>query len=283
MLKKSLIGLAIIAVIGGGSYWGYSAYQAKDKAERQKVAEDIKKTVIAAREKKIKEWHEQRAEREKHAEFIKVHYPKVLNGTGTIEHKELVDENGVKRAEYQLVDGNIGGKYTLWQENGSKLEEGFLLEAKEDARDFLVKRRNFGEKKFYDAQGKLSSITNYDNSGKQISARSYYLDGLLKGESIYSDEGTQSISFYENGQLKAKLNSNGIGRHGWSEFWYANGVKKCEGEWDSSRTWANDLIGLWKTWDEQGNLVAEGYFSDNKLDRSKPFLGTEKAIKECSL
>ena len=50
--------------------------------------------------------------------------------------------------------------------------------------------------------------------------------------------------------------------------------------YDSDGLWANDRVGIWKVWDEVGGLIAEGYFSDNKIDINKPHLGTEEMIKE---
>lgn len=285
MFKKSIIGLVVIGLIGGG-YYGYSQYQAKVEADKRKVVEDIKRSVIKDREKKLKAWEEGRVEREREAAFAKEHYPKVLNGTGTIEPQEFIDDKeGVKRAEYQLVDGNIGGKYTLWYENGIKQEEGFLLEAKGYENFRFTKPLYYGEKSEFTKKGVLEKIDFYDNYGKKISYQMFYSNGIKKY--LYVDNkvgsGGESISWYQNGQMMEKYKSNGMGRHGWAEYWYPNGVKKCEGEFDSSGLWRNDLIGVWEKWDEDGNLVAEGYFSDNKMDKTKPHVGTETEIKECSI
>lgn len=289
MLKKSLIGLVVITVLSGGSYWWYQAYQAKVEADRVKVAEAIAKLVIEQQKEQVKEYKKQQVEREQRSEFAKIHYPKVLNGTGTIEIKVFTDEKGVKRAEYQLVDGNIGGKYTLWYEDGTKQEEGFLLEAKgykltSSPYSPFISPIYFGEQHMFSRSGNLKEQSFYNDSGSFQKSQRFYENGAK--QHLYIPNKTtllgESTWWYKNGQMLERSTQNTFGSHGWAEYWYASGVKKCEGEFESDGLWQHDRVGVWKKWDEAGNLVAEGFFSDNKVDKSKPYLGTEDEIRYCS-
>lgn len=107
MLKKSLIGLVIIVVIGGG-YFGYIKYMTYKEVERQETIAALERLDKEYREKKLIELRAERAEQEKKRIFEADHFSKVLSGTGNIEKKVVIDEKGIKRAEYQLIDGHIG-------------------------------------------------------------------------------------------------------------------------------------------------------------------------------
>lgn len=285
MLKKSLLGLVIIAVLGGG-YFGYTKYVTYKEAERQETIAALERLDKKYREKKLIELRAERAEQEKKVIFEAEHFPKVLNGTGTIENKVVIDKKGIKRAEYQLIDGHIGGPYRLWREDGTKTEEGFLLTAEKYSDGQFNKPRYFNEKHEYDEKNTLRTIVAYSNDGSRLWDQTFYSDGSKKSMFIHDYPGSQSgedLAWYENGQaMFKKYKQTSSANHGLAEYWHRNGKKRCEGMYDSSGLWVNDRVGVWKVWDEAGVLIAEGHFSDNKVDKNKPHLGTEEMIKECS-
>ncbi|WP_246782178.1 toxin-antitoxin system YwqK family antitoxin [Wohlfahrtiimonas chitiniclastica] len=206
--------------------------------------------------------------------------------TGNIEKKVVIDEKGIKRAEYQLIDGHIGGPYRLWREDGTKKEEGSLLTAEKYSNGQFKKTRYFSEKHEYDEKNTLRTIIAYSNDGSRLWDQTFYSNGSKKSMFIHDYPSSQSgedFAWYENGQAMFKKHKQtSSANHGWAEYWHSNGEKRCEGMYDSDGLWANDRVGIWKVWDEVGDLIAEGYFSDNKIDINKPHLGTEEMIKECS-
>lgn len=285
MLKKSLIGLVIIVVIGGG-YFGYIKYMTYKEVERQETIAALERLDKEYREKKLIELRAERAEQEKKRIFEADHFSKVLSGTGNIEKKVVIDEKGIKRAEYQLIDGHIGGPYRLWREDGTKKEEGSLLTAEKYSNGQFKKTRYFSEKHEYDEKNTLRTIIAYSNDGSRLWDQTFYSNGSKKSMFIHDYPSSQSgedFAWYENGQAMFKKHKQtSSANHGWAEYWHSNGEKRCEGMYDSDGLWANDRVGIWKVWDEVGDLIAEGYFSDNKIDINKPHLGTEEMIKECS-
>lgn len=284
MLKKGLLGFAIIAILGG-SYLGYIKYTAYKEAERQETIAALERLDKEYREKRLIELRAERAEQEKQVAFEAEHFSKVLNGTGTIENKVVIDEKGIKRAEYQLIDGHIGGPYRLWREDGTKKAEGSLLTAKEYKNDYFDKPRYFGKEYQYNKYGDLENIITRNNEGKELARENFYSNGMKKSIFINDQPDRRAgeyIFWHKNGQVMSKKKRNDIGNHGWAEYWHSNGKKKCEGMYDSGGLWVGDRVGVWKVWDELGVLTAEGYFSDDKVDKSKPHLGTEEMIKECA-
>lgn len=80
----------------------------------------------------------------------------------------------------------------------------------------------------------------YENGN--LNYYSYYVDGLLDGE---------TVSFYEDGEIKSFNNMLKGTRHGKTIYWYENGDKKSESE----SKYGFDLY--YKEWDKYGNLVKE--------------------------
>ncbi|MFG6688003.1 energy transducer TonB [Mariniflexile sp. HNIBRBA6329] len=134
-------------------------------------------------------------------------------------------------------------------------------------------------KEYYD-NGQLSEVYVLDDTGKNTGLkREYSKEGVLLKETKNVLDGGLVCSEYDNeGTLLAIYGlreQNNLGRFVWSgdykEF-YKNGVVKIESVYDN-----NELNGIWKAFDEVGNLAWEvEYLNGYKQGAYKQFYENEE-------
>ena len=96
----------------------------------------------------------------------------------------------------------------------------------------------------FDMDGKLNGLVQifYDNSANSKLAEFYIKDDLVDGI---------LIQYYENGQIKAKIEYHNGLRDGKATFYYSSGQIKAEGKYSNGKK-----HGKWKFYDKQGNLIS---------------------------
>lgn len=217
MLKKGLIGLFIVVVIGGG-YLGYSQYQNYQQKEQARLIKERNEYVA----KRYKEIHEDVAKsREDEKQFYEERRKRIEAGVAKIELIEGTEKTG-ERYQYTLVDGKREGEYLSWYKNGRKETKTI----------------------YKDNQRNGESLRYYNNKENQLQNKHFYLNDQLEGE---------QFSWYENGKLASevfrtqenlKLNTD--------IDWYESGAKKRE-----SKFYEDKNRFVTKNWYENGNLKWE--------------------------
>lgn len=217
MLKKGLIGLVVIAVLGG-SYFGYSQYQNYQQKEQARLIKERNEYVV----RWYKEIHEDAAKaREDEKQFYEERRKRIEAGTAKIELIEGTEKTG-ERYRYTLIDARKEGKYLIWYKSGRQLSES-------NYKDNLLN----GE-----------YLTYYDNENSQLKRKNFYLNGRLEGE---------QFSWYESGQLSSKaLFSQENHKLNYGVTWHMSGVKKSESKFDADK---NKFVTQF--WYENGNLEWE--------------------------
>lgn len=107
----------------------------------------------------------------------------------------------------------------------------------------------------YYKNGKKMDEVNYINGQINGFSRQWYENGQLTYEAEVRNgiEQGSSNSWYENGQQWAHYTCVDGKWHGPYTFWYENGQIKEEGSYQDTFS----PIGIWRYWDEQGNLIEE--------------------------
>lgn len=132
---------------------------------------------------------------------------------------------------------------------------------------YLVKRIS------YQANGKISTISNFENSenGIIISEHEIVFDeeGRKSQEYIVKDSVGTITAWFKNGNIKLirtnPANNPNMSNGLWVDY-YENGNKSQEGNYLRG---AKD--GLWKYYNENGTLIREELYRDNKLRETKSF------------
>ncbi|RLD58092.1 MAG: hypothetical protein DRJ01_13015 [Bacteroidetes bacterium] len=195
-------------------------------------------------------------------------------------------DNGQKYREVSYSNNKFNGLSTQWYKNG---QIRYLSYYNNGISNFLINFYENGTIKMldFDYSCKCDSSAKLDWSA----------DGNLKEESKFLD--TSKIGFitsyyYDTGELMTKYTANmGIqpyvsyykngkkGREGfiynltlcqngqWQE-WYKNGIRKREYYFDENIP--NVKVGTWSWWDEEGNLIKQEVYENNKLIDKKEFL-----------
>ncbi len=73
-----------------------------------------------------------------------------------------------------------------------------------------------------------------------------------------------SKEWFRNGRVSAITNWWEGDKHGPFEMWHSNGQKRAEGAHDH---W--NAVGVWRTWDTEGNLISERDFGSAEKSESK--------------
>lgn len=249
MLKKGLIGLVIIAVIGGG-YVGFSQYQSYQRQEQVRLVKERNRAMTLQYIATQKEMQKKREEAKK---FYEERRKRIEEGTAIVELDEGIDKYGYKY-QHTLVDGKKEGKSLQWYKSGNKSEEANYKDN--------VKNGEY--------------LSYYDNENNQLREKSFYLNGKLEGEqfswhkngglsdqSFFSQENPKlhnKISWYENGikryELKFEANKNKF----ISRAWYQNGQLKYEFEKNEKE----QFDGLATEWYESGQIKSRTEYKNGK-------------------
>lgn len=106
--------------------------------------------------------------------------------------------------------------------------------------------------------GQVKSIENFKNGKLNGEFKEFFENGSLSQITIFKNGDMKNIkAFYENGILKFEQNLKD--RKGRYKGYYPNGQLEAEGE-----VFQGDEIGLWKYYDEEGNLLKTEYKNNQK-------------------
>ena len=112
------------------------------------------------------------------------------------------------------------------------------------------------EKEYKNGQAK--SIENFKNGKLNGEFKEFFEDGNLSQIATFKNGDMKNIKvFYENGNLKFEQNLKN--RKGKYRGYYPNGQLESEGE-----VFQGDEIGLWKYYNEEGNLLKTEYKNNQK-------------------
>ena len=111
-------------------------------------------------------------------------------------------------------------------------------------------------KKYKD--GQVKSIENFKNGKLKGEFKEFFENGSLFQIGTFKNGDMKNIKvFYENGNLKFEQNLKN--RKGKYRGYYPNGKLEIEGE-----VFQGDEIGLWKYYNEEGNLLKTEYKNNQK-------------------
>ena len=111
-------------------------------------------------------------------------------------------------------------------------------------------------KKYKD--GQVKSIENFKNGKLNGEFKEFFENGSLFQIGTFKNGDMKNIKvFYENGNLKFEQNLKD--RKGKYRGYYPNGKLEAEGE-----VFQRDEIGLWKYYNEEGNLLKTEYKNNQK-------------------
>ena len=103
--------------------------------------------------------------------------------------------------------------------------------------------------------GQVKSIENFKNGKLNGEFKEFFENGSLFQIGTFKNGDMENVkAFYENGNLKFKQNLKD--RKGKYRGYYPNGMLEAEGE-----VFQGDEIGLWKYYNEEGNLLKTEYKS----------------------
>ena len=106
--------------------------------------------------------------------------------------------------------------------------------------------------------GQVKSIENFKNGKLNGEFKEFFENGSLFQIGTFKNGDMKNIKvFYENGNLKFEQNLKN--RKGKYRGYYPNGKLEVEGE-----VFQGDEIGLWKYYNEEGNLLKTEYKNNQK-------------------
>ena len=106
--------------------------------------------------------------------------------------------------------------------------------------------------------GQVKSIENFKNGKLNGEFKEFFENGSLFQIGTFKNGDMKNIKvFYENGNLKFEQNLKD--RKGKYRGYYPNGILEVEGE-----VFQGDEIGLWKYYNEEGNLLKTEYKNNQK-------------------
>lgn len=273
MLKKSLIGLVVIAVLAGG-YYKYSSFRKIQRIEQVRLREEALDRMMTTM---IEADREARQAQEDEKQFYIERRKRIEAGTAKVELIEGTDSMGAKY-QYTLIDGKEEGKYLSWYKNGRKKSEIFY-------RDNL---RNGETLEYYDNEyNTLKSVRYYLNDWNVDEFFEWYEDGSVKAEGFISKDpkldwgkgwyknkqikrnkaydpetgSTYVQNYYEDGQLESayfRKNNKFIGVY---KSWYKTGKQHEEAHYDDR----GQRNGWDYKWDEEGNIIQQNFYIDDYL------------------
>lgn len=241
MLKKGLIGLAIIALAGSG-YWYYDDYQKKEKARLIKERdEQIARDLQRMKENSIKEAIAEKERKKKKFEEEKARQKRIAEGNPIIE--EIVTyypRTKQKKEQYTLVEGKKEGKGITWYENGQIKEsmnykngelDGLCVDYyfnKRRETNYLQGRKH-GVFIRWNADNKKEVEENYDNGRLEGARYEWRDDGVTVHSAYKNNKLLKSESYYPSGEkrsLEIYVPEQDIVQ---SIFWYEDGTISFEG------------------------------------------------------
>lgn len=286
MLKKGLIGLVVIAVLGGGIGLFYQSYQLKQEQLLQEAEKRTEKTFMS-----IGAQIEQAQQRDE--EKRKLRESRIAAGTAIVEEVVKYHPNGQMYEKYVLIDNKEEGPYLRWYKSGQKSDEwnfkygrsdgvqrGFHdnLESTLASEEFFDNGREVGDHYSWHEDGSLR-CHRFFTADTPISAeimekknwkKCWYENGQIDTDEHYNPD-TNLLDYkewYRNGQLKT------FASEGYSiekkkmilstKGWYENGQPKQDFNYVSG-----NFDGWNRQWKENGELITNEYWVDGQIDRDK--------------
>jgi antitoxin component YwqK of YwqJK toxin-antitoxin module len=196
-----------------------------------------------------------------------------LHGAWTI-----YDTQGRLASEQQFEHGELHGKSVWYFPSGQKQREvdyqngqieGQLLEwvLEADAATKQLQKNGRPLVRQGEPEHKLVAKATYQNGRRQSAHVDYYSPGVKKAEGAYlfAKEVTKTSYDFWNGEVHtAVVGKEGVNqRHGKWTWWYKDGGKQLEGEFDADKP-----VGVHVWWHPNGQKQAEGEF-DEGLETGK--------------
>ncbi|WP_077929171.1 hypothetical protein [Wohlfahrtiimonas populi] len=276
-MKKGLIGLAIITVLGIGGYFWYQNHQAEQNRLRKESYEAMIQMMVDA----PREMAEMRAQQNKEAEERR---QRIEAGTAKIEEINEVRKDG-SRVFYTLVDGKREGDSFIWYKSGQKSVESIYKDGRKISYiSFYDNEKNTKQGTIYSGPGYKEEEHRWDRDGNLIYqtyvsekgpndrknnwVKGWYEDGSISSEIKYNPETdfVDRTEWYPNGQMKL-FRSEGFssGREAAiTKTWYENGQQSLD-EMNVGRFWK----GWRKEWNKEGELIVDEIWSYGTIDREK--------------
>ena len=155
---------------------------------------------------------------------------------------EYFHENGALKSKGNYEDGKLEGLWGFYNENG-------VIRERVTYKNNL---RHGAHETFYDS-GELRWKRNFKNGELHGSWKTYFKNGRLGIVSNW-ENGTElnqtKFTYYENGQLKGRAEFKGDDFNGLREEYHENSQLKQTGSYQDGKP-----TGLWKLFDEEGNLT----------------------------
>ena len=186
--------------------------------------------------------------------------------------------NGQLRYEGQFKNDKCKGTFKYYDEQGNlkatnefdktgnkALNTTFASNGRVIATGYYVNQKKDGEWKYFDVNsgqlrlvednknGKVSGWSRlYNPNNGKLAEETQFVDGLPEGKCFkYSDTGVMMMEcLYHNGLLE-----------GPSKTYYPSTALKEEGQYLKG-----EKVGLWKTYNEDGDIIAEETFGEQKID-----------------
>ena len=175
-------------------------------------------------------------------------------------------KNGQKEFQVFYENGKEFSPSIDWFEDG-KIKCIFNSRTKDSKQFALVWHNNT----------KLEDETYYiDDSTNAYIGKEYYENGQLKSESIYNAGKQKYYCYYDNGIIAwdGYIFNALWGQLGKWEEWDKSGAKSREYYFNDSIP--NVREGIWKWWDENGYLIKEEIYKNDKLLEKKEYVNNAK-------
>ena len=299
IMKKGLVGLAIIAVLGGG-YFGYSQYQDYQKREYARLLQERNQSIRKMIEENRQDAINRKVEEEARLE-------RIAKGEGKVEKIVTYYDTGEKKEEYVLLEGRKEGKYIRWHKSGlisseATYKNGFLVGERKvyfdnsqhtmnaiSQYDRTDENRSFGEhntqwyingnkreesyqndqfpekeyKKYWREDGTLEIELFFDPDLNLTVVIGYYPSGEVEYkylEDRFKDKQQKATYWYKSGKKYFEANYKDRFIHGIATYWYESGQKYAEIVFDDFG-YAN---GWCQQWDENGVLIRKAFLENGK-------------------
>ncbi len=182
----------------------------------------------------------------------KVRYQGQFNNDLPFGTFSYFDEEGKLKATNKFEPGGRIAHHTAFAPNGQRIAEGLFVNQQKDSvwRFYSdIDGALLAEETYKDGKREGLSVTYFPTTGK-IAEEIYYHEDKKDGEwKKYFESGAlMATGFYRNDLPEGEM-----------IFYYPDSTTNTQG------TYRNGLkFGVWKSWDEQGNLISEEDYREKK-------------------
>ena len=148
------------------------------------------------------------------------------------------------------INGKKEGRFTIFYENGQKLEETNYKDGKADGKQTWWNEDGQKVAESYFKNGKLDgTATSWHNNGQKAKVSHFKND----------QEDGKIIDWYENGQKMFERTIKDGWEYGKQTVWYENGQKMYEGNSEEGKAY-----GKHTSWHENGQIKSVKFFRDGE-------------------